>query len=236
MQLDGTLVRGTIDATAKLQLQALSAEPLPKTPNFGALGSKFLGFLSLGSALKIITNHQGDVNLRVPISGDLKSPDFYFGSLVSKGLVNGIRGAAGTIFSPIGGVFAGSKGYPLRFKDIEFAPGSNSPSTSDTAYLDSMARIMAEYPGVRILVCGKATASDFPELPGVTPGQSAPVPIDSLSRRDKQRLFSLATERARAIKNRLIRNGRIDAGRIFLCAPELDHAKAAKPRVEISTQ
>ena len=229
---DGTVKQGALSATDSIHITALSAEALPNAPAYGKFSEKTFGLLSLGSALDIITKHNGDLNMAIPIAGDVKHPNFsVIGTLLQKSVANGIQGALATVFSAIGGFFTGNEGHPLRFKDVDFVPGSDSLSQNDKAYLDSMAGIMKDHPGVRIYVCGKATAADAAALSGTSP----PLPIDSLKRADKQGLFLLARARARSVKNYLALKKGVSAKRLFLCAPEIDRAENARPRVELST-
>jgi hypothetical protein len=232
--LDGTVKNGGLKGTSRISVRGLQATPLPKAPAHGIFRKKTLGLVSLGAALDLITKQNGDMDLTIPISGDMKKARFHFiGALLETMLTSVVDRAAKSTIAPLGGLLSGNEEHPLRFREVEFAPGSAEVTREAAEYLDSMAGKLRQHPGVRVSICGKAVAADSPALSGAS-AQGSPAAIDSLSLSARQRLLGLARDRSRAIRSFLFKKG-IESKRLFICAPELDGDEKAKPRADLSS-
>lgn len=206
-----------LNSQNKIDIYSLNLVPIPNAPAYGTFRNKFL--ITLPTALSILQNSNGDVNMDLPVTGDLSNPKIPVGEVITTALTTSATKAFSNIFSSVGGVLStnNSEKQILNFKEIDFAPGQEGISSSQKGYLDKFASTLSKYKNVRILLCGKATDADKHFAVG----------------KSDEKLRLLARTRSVNVKNYLI-SKKINADRLFLCDPQIDSTKGAKPRVEIS--
>jgi outer membrane protein OmpA-like peptidoglycan-associated protein len=206
-----------LNSSNKIDIYSLNLEPIPNAPAYGKFKNQFL--IRLPTALSLLQNAKGDVNMDLPVSGDLGNPKIPIGEVITTALTTSVSKALQKTFSSLGGIISTNNAQQqiLNFKEIDFAPGQERVSSSQKGYLDKFASTLAKYKGIRILLCGKATDADKHFAVGMT----------------DEKLRTLARTRSVNVKDYLISKG-INAARLFICDPQIDNTKGAKPRVEIS--
>jgi hypothetical protein len=103
-------------------------------------------------AVALLKDRHGVIDLELPVSGSLDDPEFSVGGIVLKAFVNLIVKAVTSPFALLGATFGG--GEELAF--LEFAPGSAKLDAEDVAKLESLAKALAERPGLKLDASGRA--------------------------------------------------------------------------------
>lgn len=104
-------------------------------------------------AIALLKDRNGVIDVNLPISGSLDDPEFSVGGLIVQVLFNLIAKAVTSPFALLGAL-AGGGGEELSF--IEFAPGEAALAPAAEAKMASLARALAERPGLRLDVTGRA--------------------------------------------------------------------------------
>ena len=135
----------------------------------------------------------------------------------------------------------------LSLAPLPFIPGDDRLSEDHHKTLTGVAQLMRGRPGLRLTLCGKANAEDWPALAERRRAEDKPL-LARLERLvgvqrqaadagpvDHDALAGLADARAEAAKAFLVDQSGIDAGRLFACRAEVDAGASADkgPRVEL---
>ncbi len=188
----------------------------------------------LGTALALLRDNDDNITLEVPFKGDIASPEFDAGDVVNTALAKALKvGGIGYLklaLQPYGTALsllqmAGKALKHIPLDPVNYAAAESDPGAAEAAYLQKLATLMNEREGLRLRLCGIATASDRQALKERSKDKKAEI--------SNEQLRALAAERGRALKKRLVDEYGIDAGRLFLCHPEIDENSDAIGRVEI---
>lgn len=119
--------------------------------------------LPLKLAIALLKDSHGRIALSLPVSGDLKNPQFSVMPIVWQTLRNLMLRAAQAPFKFIGGLVAGGGSQDLG--SIAFAPGSSDLDGTAQAALSKLSSALKERPALHLEVEGASTqASDGPIL------------------------------------------------------------------------
>jgi len=177
----------------------------------------------------MVRDRKGRVALTLPIEGDLRDPRFDAAPIMARALKQALTQAATAYavyaIQPYGAALlltqiAGKTVFKLRFDPLPFAPGKAETDSLPGDYLDKLAGLLRDRPGITLKICGIAT-----------PGDASALPKDQ---RDPDTLTDLARRRSLAVKAALVERG-IDDTRLLVCKPRLDSRAGARPRVELQT-
>ena len=184
--------------------------------------------MTLPSALKLLRDKRNNVQLNIPISGNINDPQFSVADAINKVLAKTLQTAAIStlkyMLGPYGiGISVAQIAYEqalkIRLNPIQFTPGSDALNDVAIDYLQRVAAILKEYPTARVSVCGVATESDRKAMNKSTSTDTA--------------LLALAKKRTDSIEDYLVNLNRIEAKRIIACEPEIDKTVEAKPRADL---
>jgi hypothetical protein len=221
--VDLRIIAGELDTAGRLQLSKLQLAALD-TPEARQLGER-LG-MPLESAFAMLRDRHGNIQLRIPVTGDIRSPQFDFRDAINQAMAKALRTAILTYYQPLGVLVTATrivgKAGALRFNPVEFPAGSAQLTPAATEYLDQMARLLQDRPETRPNLCGLAVAKDAERR---APGAKPPT---------TEELTALAGQRGESVKDYLVSFGKIGPGRLFLCSPQVDAQDEAVPRVEIT--
>jgi len=174
---------------------------------------------SIGLALNMLRDSNGDIDLDVPIKGDLFSPEFKIKKVVNTALINALKGGTKlvlfTALQPyssiyLAGKLAYDKASALSLQPIEFKAGTTSMKKDMHIYLAKIAKLLTEKKGVTIKVCGFYSVKDK----------------QALSKKEvtekvlKNQLYKLAEKRQTNVKNWLVKKGKVASKRLVTCSPE----------------
>jgi len=179
--------------------------------------------------LSLLRDNDGNVELEVPVHGSLDDPDFDTSDAAWSAVRSALASGASTYFKLALGPFGAAlvigdmlSGGRVNMEPVLFAPGSSAAPADLTAYVASIAGLMAERPDVQLRVCGFAVPADAPVPGAVAPATPAVDPL------------VLARDRATLIRRMLVETHGMDASRVLVCRPQADAAASAQPRAELS--
>lgn len=121
---------------------------------FGAQSPKAKETLPVGLAVSLLQDRQGNIDLNLPVTGELSDPEFSVGGLIVKVIVNLISKAVTAPFALIGSMFGGED---LDLSNLQFAAGSAGIDDTTAKALDVVAKAMAERPGIKLRITGLAS-------------------------------------------------------------------------------
>lgn len=104
-------------------------------------------------AATLLKNSQGEINLRLPISGSLDDPEFNVGDVIGKVLGNLLWKTVSAPFAFLASLFGG-EGEELGW--LEFAAGRNAIAPAGEEKLAALAKALAAKPGLDLEIAGRA--------------------------------------------------------------------------------
>lgn len=149
--------------------------------------------------LALLRDSQGEIEIDLPISGDLSDPEFNLGRIMMRGVVNLISKAAASPFSVLGSVakLAGLTDEELR--DIDFMAGRVELSEGETSKLEGLAEALKQRPALALTIRGAASSE-----------------ADGLS---GDELDDLAAERGQWLKQQLVDEYGVNGEQVVLADP-----------------
>ncbi len=241
---------GALSGKVGMRLARLQVSPAEKD-KIDALTAQLS--MPLPLALSVLSNDDNEINLSLPLSGDTTAPDFGVAPLINKLLGIALREASigylSNLLQPYATVFTVAKlaydaASKIALDPMPFTEGQVEPAGDALEYIEKLAGLLKSRPGLSIQLCGVATPDEAAHLkgeggtvvrggpPNHEPGQSADqtgMEVD-----DGDMLHALARSRALGVKHILVSEYGIDAGRLFICRPEVDQDDKGVPRVNLS--
>ena len=103
-------------------------------------------------AVSLLKNSRGEIDLDLPVGGSLDDPQFSVGGIVVKVIVNLITKAITSPFALLGSIFGGNA-EELAWLDFEPGFARLGPAADDK--LKSIAKVMADKPGLKLEIAGR---------------------------------------------------------------------------------
>jgi hypothetical protein len=164
--------------------------------------------LPVSLAVALLKDSNGNIELDVPVEGDLNDPHFDYGKVVSDAMSKIITNIVSSPFAALGSLVGGS-GEELSHIEFEFGSATLRPEQIEK--LDKLAKILQERPALRLETTGRADKeNDGSALRGI---EKEAV--------DDERLRLLAQERSKQIKTHLVETGGIPSERISLTREQI---------------
>jgi len=135
LDLNYKIQNGMLDGTNRLVLDQFELGD--------AVESKEAVNLPLKLALALFKDSNGVIDLSLPTTGDMNSPDFEIGGIVMKALVNVITKAITSPFSLLANLAGGDED---ALKSVSFALGSATLDAEQKANLKTLASLLIERP------------------------------------------------------------------------------------------
>jgi len=101
-------------------------------------------------AIALLKNRQGEINLDVPVSGQMDDPQFSLGRIILKILVNLLVKAATSPFALLGALFGG--GEELSY--VEFDPGMHDLNAEGIKKLNTLLKALNDRPSLKLEIEG----------------------------------------------------------------------------------
>ncbi len=186
--------------------------------------------MPLNSALSMLMDSQGNLELDIPLSGDVASPSFGLTSFIALITKKAVMSAAESYlietFVPYANVIsvvkvAGEYMLKVRFEDLPYPAQTTEIQTQQQEFVQQFITLMKDKPDTQVKVCAFATPQDLPE---VTP--------DLKNAEYIQQLKTISALRAQTFKSHVVKQGQIESARLLLCQPQIDSGKKALPRIE----
>jgi hypothetical protein len=147
-----TIHKGKLEVDARIKIQERKLDSLFKT----RLDQFFLGEktqspeatrLPVNLALAILRDRRGVIDLELPVQGSLDDPDFRYGQVVWKALLNVLTKIVTSPFALLGKL-AGAGDQDLSY--VAFTPGTAEPDAEGLTKLQALAQALAERPGLNL--------------------------------------------------------------------------------------
>lgn len=245
LDADSTIVldNGKLVGTNNLTLRSLELSPVESKQR-----DKIELELSvpLNKALDMLRDEHDVIRLKLPITGDLDSPEFDASDAINQAVAKATREGAITsltlLLQPYGSLitvarYAADKAAEIKLDPVVFNPASADIDTARHEYLDKVAGIIKQRPNVNVRLCGVATAADRTALQ-----EQALAAVEVKKKKkaeqeapaiDDAQLIGLADRRDEVIKDYFIEKHAVKAGRLVACKPAIDAADGAEPRVDL---
>lgn len=186
--------------------------------------------MPLNAALGMLIDEQGNIDLDVPLRGNISDPSFgvesFIGLLIKKAAMSQAKSYLMTTFVPYASVISvaitGAE-YLMKvtFEPLVFATAQTELTEENQQYLSELVLLMQDKPELQLKTCALVTYDDLTVAPGTT-----------LNTEQLAQLKSIGSERQDNLKRYLIDQA-IASSRILFCASELDTAEDAQPRIEL---
>jgi hypothetical protein len=171
--------------------------------------------MPLDTALNLIRDGKGNIDLNVPIDGNVNSPDFSVNSIMNKIMFKAIKAA--TVYylkqsmQPYGalisiGSYLGKKATAVRLDPVKFAKGEVLLNEEHTAYLDKIAGLMKSKEGINVKLCGVGVPNEL-----IVEAQPPQPPLEN------EVLLARMEQRAAAVKKHMVETGQVEANRLLAC-------------------
>jgi hypothetical protein len=115
--------------------------------------------LPIKLAVALLKDRAGNIDLDLPVKGDLNDPQFSLGGVILKMFVNLFVEAVSSPFKMLGAVFGG--GEELSY--LEFDPGRSTISPEQMEKLNTLEKILFERPGLSLEIQGQVAAQQDTE-------------------------------------------------------------------------
>lgn len=158
----------------KILIEQISLGQKTDSPDATKLPIKF--------AIALLKDKNGNIDLDVPVSGDLDDPKFNIWRIVLKVLMNLITKLVTSPFKLMGALFGG--GEDAGLDSVSFAPGSAALAAPQAHKLESLGKGLMERPALRLEI-----------------SESADAAVDSLALARRRYDRALLDEHARAVKS-----------------------------------
>lgn len=180
-------------------------------------------------ALSMLKDGDGNIELEVPVEGNLDDPSFrlsgFMSLLVQRATMSATKNYLINAFVPYAniiqiGMQAGDLILKVRFQDLILSVGEVELPKSADVFLKQFSALMLDKKSTQITVCAMSTKADI----GVE--HSA-----KLTNSQLDELNRLSLTRMKNFKNYMIDTHEIESARLLLCAPKIDVTESAKPRL-----
>ena len=182
--------------------------------------------MPLDVALGLLRDKKGDINLKLPMEGNINSPDFDLGSVMGqvskkvlkKATIAGLKYA----FQPYGamisvGSWLGKKATAVRLDPLLYLHGDTEVNEEQKKYLSKVGEIMSNKEGLRIKLCALASPAERIAL-----HQAALVTNPQAQPLAEAELLALSQQRTESVRKHLVEESKVDAQRLLLCQPSYD--------------
>jgi hypothetical protein len=188
--------------------------------------------MPLNIALGLLKDDQGNIDLGVPLRGNVNEPSFgvesFLGLVLKKAAMSQAKSYLMTTFVPYASVvsvaISGAEYLlKIKFEPLVFQTGEVVLTDENLQYLAELVLLMKDKPELQLKTCAIGTYADL-SVPAST----------TLNAQQQASLKAMGSERQNNLKRYLIEQ-EIPSSRILYCAPELDTAEDAQARIELKT-
>jgi hypothetical protein len=224
-----TILDGEIDGETKLFLRGVDMSSADEVEQGTIKEGKAM---PLNMALGLLKDDQGNIDLGVPLRGNVAEPSFgvesFLGLVLKKAAMSQAKSYLMTTFVPYASVvsvaISGAE-YLLKvkFEPLIFKSGELALTEENQQYLSELVLLMKDKPELQLKTCAIGTYADL-AIPAAT----------ALNADQQAALKAMGSERQNNLKRYLIEQ-EIASSRILYCEPELDTAEDAEARIELKT-
>lgn len=232
----------------KLEVSALNSSELPK-------GAESLG-MPLDFALSLLRDKNGMIELKLPITGDIHSPDFSLSNIIGKVMFKVISETIVNYYLPFGLIMAATMEDTLSsfsFDPVVFTPGETGLDAGAAASLDKLSAMLNSREQLHLSFCAPSTWQDWSVkfAPSVASEQPADKTADNKAPKEDSKqttgspvqpavtpeqvdtLKAIADQRSDVVKQYLIDKG-VKTGQVILCEDQFDQTNKGLPQMNIA--
>ncbi len=204
---------------------------LGNTNNFDEQDLKNGAAMPLNQAINTLKDKNDNLELKVPVKGDISDPSFGLGSfasiLIKKAAMTKTRNFLIDLFVPYSKVVKISLSgadllLKVRFEPLHFGVQQFELDEEQKEYLSQMAQLMKDRPKLIVKTC----ATVVPEDNGYTT-------VD-LDEEQVKALIEIGDKREDLVKTHLIELG-VESERILYCLPEVNFELDTTPKIRMKT-
>jgi hypothetical protein len=190
--------------------------------------------MPLNKALGLLMDDKGNLELSLPLSGDVSKPEFGVSSFIAivtkKAVMSAAKNYLLDTFVPYANVLsvvmlAGDYMLTVSFEDLVYLPTATAIDENQAVFVTQFINLLKDKTETQIKVCAFATQADLPEQATKT---QEPLSSDKY----QQQLLDIALRRAESFKTWVVEKGGIQSSRLLLCKPRIDNSPKGKPRLE----
>ncbi|QOL26986.1 DUF748 domain-containing protein [Thalassotalea sp. LPB0316] len=225
-QLDVKVVDDQIDGETKLAVRGLE---LAKQDKASKQIQQDNSVISLNTALTMLQDSKGNLDLDVPLSGDVSSPEFglqsFIGIITQKAVMMAAESYLMQTMVPYGNILslakiAGEMMLKVRLEDLIYRAEQIELSDEQMTFVNNLIKLMTDQDELQFKVCAIATAADLPKAHSLDEKQQVTY------------LHRLSEQRGQAFKNYLVHQGGIASKRLLLCHGQIELSGTKLPRIE----
>lgn len=230
LTLDATLSGDDIDGDVDVFLHGFNFSSIEQADEH-----QDANIISFAVALDMLKDSDGNVDLNIPLSGDINEPAFGAGGfmtlVVKKATMMAAKDYLVKAFVPYGNVLtlvetASKHLLKIRFNDLPYQVEQRSTDSSQQVYIDDLATLLQNKEHVDITLCAIATPQDIKLPKDIKKAQ--------VSQDDIEALHQISSDRMKIFKKLLVENYQIASSRLLLCSPKIDYQAKATPRMKFT--
>lgn len=210
--------KGALDGNNEIELRALELTRQDAT-RAEQLANQLT--MPLNSALSLLRDKKGNIELEIPISGNLEKPDVGLQDVINTVMAKAVKAAAfsyvkaalqpyGTLITVAEVATKAGKKMALRLEPVAFLSGSAELSKGAQGYLQKVAELLRDRPDTTIRLCGISSNGDRAALAGKGEASEGEAP-----------LLQLADTRSGVVKSYLAVDHGIAVDRLFSCVSRI---------------
>lgn len=232
---DATAKQGELQGVIKLaanslELGSVSAETASHAEN--TIG------VPLNTALGLLEDDDGRIELSIPLSGNLASPSFDPGDVIAQAMTNVVKGAVLAPFKlallPVTLLAGAAEGSVPKLAPISFEANTDVPDAQGKTVLEALATLLRDQSKLKVQVCGRATQADRQAAlqKQALPDESDPIYPTSVADL-RAGLGQLAQARTSVVRRILSDQYSIPRRQVLECRSAYEESDPGAPRLAI---
>lgn len=226
VELIGTKIKGN----SHIVLRGIE---LSSIENYEKEESSTQSYIPFNTALGMLKDGNGNVELDLPISGDTSSPSFglsgFVSLLVKRATIAGAKEYLTMTFVPYASlvkiVMAADKHLlKLEISNLNYAPTEVDVTKAQAEFLTTFTSLLKDKTDLQIRLCGVSTAEDIGKEKG-----------GKLTQDDIEALIKISELRANSFKEYMVEEKEISSSRLLLCKPRINNTLQAVPHIQFET-
>ncbi|KUJ75767.1 hypothetical protein AVO42_10820 [Thiomicrospira sp. XS5] len=176
---------------------------------------------SMSLALNLLRDGDNNIDLSVPVNGDLSDPGFNIAQVISVAFFNAMKGGSKAMLAmtlqPYGAIYlaaeyAYKKAGETTLQPVQYKPGLDEWRADMPEYLKKITKLLKDKKSITLKVCGFYNQADRDYW--VKEGMKGTELED--------KLYQLARERQVQVKTWLVEKGGISSSRLTTCYPSFE--------------
>ena len=230
LAMDIKLIGSQIDGNSHILLRGIE---LSSVDDYERKESSNQSYIPFNTALGMLKDGDGNVELDLPVSGDTNSPSFGFSGfitlLVKQATIAGAKEYLTMTFVPYASlvkiVMAADKHLlKIEVSDLNYSPKEFEVTEDQDVFITTFTELLKDKKDLQIKMCGVSTAEDLGQEKGKK------LSIDEIGA-----LIRISEQRANNFKRFMVEEQGISSSRLLLCKPRIDNTMNATPHIMFET-